>query len=77
MNLMALENSYIEGLRNRLERIASLLRQVRVPELFYLPLLHRPTPDTLVADGLHLCDEVFSAVVLLICAIGAQYSGDQ
>ncbi|KAJ8088280.1 Gypsy retrotransposon integrase-like protein 1 [Marasmius tenuissimus] len=43
----------------------------------YLPLLHRPTFETLVADGLHLRDEVFGAVLLLVCAIGSRYSGDK
>ncbi|KAJ7176196.1 fungal-specific transcription factor domain-containing protein [Mycena crocata] len=42
----------------------------------YQPLLHRPTFERLVADGLHLSDEKFGATVLLVCAIGSRFSDD-
>ncbi|KAJ7172925.1 fungal-specific transcription factor domain-containing protein [Mycena crocata] len=42
----------------------------------YYPLLHRPTFDRAVADGLHLHDDAFAAVVLVVCAIGARFSTD-
>ncbi|KAF8994383.1 fungal-specific transcription factor domain-containing protein [Cyathus striatus] len=40
--------------------------------LFY-PLLHRPTFDRNVKDGLHLRDEGFGGVLLLVCAVGSRY----
>ena len=42
----------------------------------YMPLLHRPTFEQGIADGLHLRDEGFGSTVLLACAIGARFSGD-
>jgi len=41
-----------------------------------MPLLHRPTFLRAVADGLHLRDSSFGAVVLLVCAIASRYSND-
>ncbi|KAJ7870934.1 fungal-specific transcription factor domain-containing protein [Mycena olivaceomarginata] len=40
----------------------------------YLPLLHRPTFERLVAEGLHLRDGGFAATVLLVCAIASRWS---
>ncbi|KAJ7776347.1 fungal-specific transcription factor domain-containing protein [Mycena metata] len=42
----------------------------------YLPVLHRPSFERSVADGLHTRDESFGAIVLLVCAIGARFSDD-
>ncbi|KAJ3551665.1 hypothetical protein NM688_g4573 [Phlebia brevispora] len=42
----------------------------------FLPLLHRPTFEKELRDGLHLVDEGFGAVVLLVCALGAKFSDD-
>ncbi|TFY75185.1 hypothetical protein EWM64_g8827, partial [Hericium alpestre] len=42
-----------------------------------LPLLHRPTFDAALADGLHHRDEGFGGVLLLVCACGARYSNDE
>ncbi|KAF7368513.1 Zn(2)-C6 fungal-type domain-containing protein [Mycena venus] len=42
----------------------------------YLPLLHRPTFERGVKDGLHLRDDGFAATVLLACAIGSRWSTD-
>ncbi|KAJ7027175.1 fungal-specific transcription factor domain-containing protein [Mycena alexandri] len=42
----------------------------------YLPVLHRPTFERSVADGLHIRDESFGAIVLLVCGIGARFSDD-
>ncbi|KAI0666613.1 fungal-specific transcription factor domain-containing protein [Trametes maxima] len=39
----------------------------------YIPLLHRPTFEQGIADGLHLRDPGFGAVVLLVCANGARW----
>ncbi|KAI0666620.1 fungal-specific transcription factor domain-containing protein [Trametes maxima] len=39
----------------------------------YVPLLHRQTFDQGVAEGLHLRDPGFGAVVLLVCANGARW----
>ncbi|KAF8996730.1 fungal-specific transcription factor domain-containing protein [Cyathus striatus] len=42
--------------------------------LFY-PLLHRPTFELAVANCLHLRDEGFGNVLLLVCAVGSRYMG--
>ncbi|KAF8994389.1 fungal-specific transcription factor domain-containing protein [Cyathus striatus] len=41
--------------------------------LFY-PLLHRPTFERAIDNGLHLRDEGFESVLLLVCAVGSQYT---
>jgi hypothetical protein len=41
-----------------------------------LPLLHRPTFERDIAQGLHRRDATFGAVVLLVCAMGSRYSDD-
>jgi hypothetical protein len=43
--------------------------------IFY-PLLHRPTFDKSVEEGLHLSDDIFAESVLLVCAVGSRYSDD-
>ncbi|KAF7792733.1 hypothetical protein EIP86_003831 [Pleurotus ostreatoroseus] len=42
----------------------------------YMPLLHCPTFETSLRDGLHLRDEGFAMIVLLVCAIGSRSSDD-
>lgn len=42
----------------------------------FLPLLHRPTFETSVLDGLHFRDNGFAGTLLLVCACGAIYSDD-
>ncbi|KZT07879.1 uncharacterized protein LAESUDRAFT_724338 [Laetiporus sulphureus 93-53] len=42
----------------------------------YMPLLHRPTFDANIRDNLHLRDEGFGSIVLLVCANGARFSDD-
>lgn len=42
----------------------------------FLPLLHRPTFEKGINDGLHLADPYFGATVLLVCALGSRYSED-
>ncbi|KAJ7751555.1 fungal-specific transcription factor domain-containing protein [Mycena maculata] len=42
----------------------------------YYPVLHRPTLEKSIADGLHTRDQSFGAVVLLMCAIASRYSED-
>ncbi|KAK7013955.1 Zn(2)-C6 fungal-type domain-containing protein [Favolaschia claudopus] len=42
----------------------------------FLPLLHRPTFERAVADGLHLRDGGFAATLSLVCAIGSRWSTD-
>lgn len=42
----------------------------------YIPLLHRPTLEKAIADGLHQREVQFAATVLLICAIGVRFSED-
>ena len=42
----------------------------------YLPLLHRPTFEKSVSEGLHISDSMFGATLLLVCAHGSRYSDD-
>jgi heme/copper-type cytochrome/quinol oxidase subunit 3 len=42
----------------------------------YFPVLHRPTFERSIADGLHTRDPSFGVVVLLVCAIGSRFSND-
>ncbi|KAA1476285.1 hypothetical protein DENSPDRAFT_843199 [Dentipellis sp. KUC8613] len=42
-----------------------------------LPLLHRPTFNKAVAEGLHFRDENFAGVLLLVCACASRYSDDK
>ncbi|KAJ3514273.1 hypothetical protein NLJ89_g2467 [Agrocybe chaxingu] len=41
-----------------------------------IPLLHRPSFERSVRDGLHYADEGFADVYLLVCALGARFSSD-
>lgn len=42
----------------------------------FLPLLHRPTFERHVSDGLHLRSGGFGGVVSLVCALGARHTDD-
>ena len=42
----------------------------------YMPCLHRPLFEKGIREGLHLNDEGFGAVVLLLCALGSKFSDD-
>jgi hypothetical protein len=42
----------------------------------YFPLLHRQTFEYSVANGLHLRNNSFGAVLLAVCAVGARYCDD-
>lgn len=42
----------------------------------FSPLLHRPTFERSIEIGLHLRDNKFASVVLLVCALGARASDD-
>ena len=41
-----------------------------------MPLLHRPTFMKAFDSGLHLKDDKFGAIVLLVCATASRYSDD-
>lgn len=41
-----------------------------------IPLLHRPTFEKGIEDGLHKRDEGFGSTVLLVCALGARWTED-
>ncbi|KAJ3999289.1 putative fungal-specific transcription factor [Lentinula boryana] len=41
-----------------------------------LPLLHRPTFENAIAEGVHRSDPFFGGTVLLVCALAAKYSED-
>ncbi|KAH9992246.1 fungal-specific transcription factor domain-containing protein [Russula compacta] len=43
---------------------------------FLLPLLHRPTFESDLRDGLHLRDQAFGSVLLCVCACASRYSDD-
>ena len=43
---------------------------------YELPLLHRPTFEREIAEGLHRRDIAFGSTVLLVCSLGARYSTD-
>ncbi|KAF7318508.1 Zn(2)-C6 fungal-type domain-containing protein [Mycena chlorophos] len=43
----------------------------------YLPLLHRPTFERSVREGLHLTDDGFAATVLLVCAVASRWHADK
>ena len=43
----------------------------------YLPLLHRPTFEKLVAEGTHLENDSFASTLLLVCAIGSRFTEDR
>ncbi|KAJ6464387.1 fungal-specific transcription factor domain-containing protein [Mycena sanguinolenta] len=45
-------------------------------ENIYYPILHRPTFERSIAEGLHRCSVEFGTVVLLVCAIASRYSDD-
>lgn len=42
----------------------------------FTPLLHRPTFEHAVQDGLHLRDHMFGATLLLVCALGSHFCDD-
>ncbi|KAJ7235609.1 fungal-specific transcription factor domain-containing protein [Mycena haematopus] len=42
----------------------------------YVPVLHRPTFERGITEGLHLRDDGFAATVLVVCAIGSRWSLD-
>ncbi|KAF9467428.1 fungal-specific transcription factor domain-containing protein [Collybia nuda] len=42
----------------------------------FLPLLHRPSFEESVAQGLHYIDNSFGSTLLLVCALGSRYSED-
>ena len=42
----------------------------------YFPLIHRPTFENQIAEGLHRRDEGFGSTALLVCALGARFSND-
>lgn len=42
----------------------------------FSPLLHRPTFERSIIEGLHIEDSSFGSVVLLVCAVGSRFSND-
>ena len=56
--------------------MAELIESYFVHYNLIFPLLHRPTLEEGLKTGLHLTDEGFGSVVLLVCAIGARFSSD-
>ncbi|KAF8212815.1 hypothetical protein K438DRAFT_1662307 [Mycena galopus ATCC 62051] len=56
--------------------LADLIQLYFTRQAIYLPLMHRPTFERGVAEGLHLRDDGFAGNVLLVCAIGSRWSTD-
>ncbi|KAJ7050642.1 fungal-specific transcription factor domain-containing protein [Mycena amicta] len=57
--------------------LASLVNLYFTHVNVYIPLLHRPIFEKLIATSVHFGDHKFAATVLLVCAVGARYSDDQ
>ncbi|KAJ7062779.1 fungal-specific transcription factor domain-containing protein [Mycena amicta] len=56
--------------------LAELIDLYFLHKNIYLPVLHRPTFERSVTQGVYLKDDGFASVVLLVCAIGSRYSTD-
>ncbi|KAJ6466134.1 fungal-specific transcription factor domain-containing protein, partial [Mycena vitilis] len=57
-------------------RMAQLIELYFLHQNMYLPLLHRPTFERNIADGLHSRNDGFATTVLLVCAIASQWAVD-
>ncbi|KAJ7605126.1 fungal-specific transcription factor domain-containing protein [Mycena polygramma] len=57
-------------------RMAQLIELYFMHVNMYLPLLHRPTFQRSITDGLHLRNDGFAATVLLVCAIASRWEGN-
>ncbi|KAJ7673839.1 fungal-specific transcription factor domain-containing protein [Mycena polygramma] len=57
-------------------RMAAFIELYFTHQNMYLPLLHRPTFERNIAEGLHLRNDGFAATVLLVCAIASRWSTD-
>ncbi|KAF9072557.1 fungal-specific transcription factor domain-containing protein [Rhodocollybia butyracea] len=42
----------------------------------YFPMLHRPSFEKSVSEGLHMTDKGFGAVLLMVCSLASQQSND-
>jgi hypothetical protein len=42
-----------------------------------LPILHRPTFERSISEGLHIQDASFASTLLMVCAVAARYSDDR
>ncbi|KZT67994.1 hypothetical protein DAEQUDRAFT_728533 [Daedalea quercina L-15889] len=59
------------------ESLMNLLIELYFQEVQpFTPLLHRPTFERNIREGLHLEDVGFGSTVLLVCAIGARFTDD-
>lgn len=54
----------------------SLIETYFIRHNSFTPLLHRPTFDKNLAEGLHFQDEGFAIILLLVCALGSRASND-
>ncbi|KAJ7657176.1 fungal-specific transcription factor domain-containing protein [Mycena polygramma] len=57
-------------------RLAELVDLYFTHQNVYLPLLHRPTFERNIAEGLHLSNDEFAATVLVVCAIASRWDMD-
>ncbi|KAF8158681.1 fungal-specific transcription factor domain-containing protein, partial [Mycena galopus ATCC 62051] len=56
--------------------LSALIDLYFVHQNLYRPILHRPSFERSVADGLHTRDQSFGIVVLLVCSLASRYSND-
>lgn len=54
----------------------SLVSLYLVSVNIFFPIIHAPTFQQAIAEGVHFRDQHFGATVLLVCAIGSRYSTD-
>ncbi|KAJ3910339.1 fungal-specific transcription factor domain-containing protein [Lentinula edodes] len=54
----------------------SLVSLYLVSVNIFFPIIHAPTFQQSIAEGVHFRDQRFGATVLLVCAIGSRYSAD-
>ncbi|KAJ6479942.1 hypothetical protein C8R47DRAFT_603302 [Mycena vitilis] len=57
-------------------RMAELIDLYFLHQNMLLPLLHRPSFERDIADGLHSRNDSFAATVLLVCAIASRWAVD-
>jgi hypothetical protein len=57
--------------------LATLVQHYFEDANWILPVLHRPTFEAALANNMHLTDDGFARVVLLVCAVGSAYLDDR
>ncbi|KAJ3909077.1 fungal-specific transcription factor domain-containing protein [Lentinula edodes] len=73
----ASDNSSLNYTFPEADLLASLINAYFDNVNIILPLLHRPTFERSVLEKLHYHDDMFAAIVLLVCAVGSRYIDDR